>query len=69
MYRDKRLLDKANVENVRRCRAAVQASADKIYEVFAKRKIPNPPDYQALRHVCDLNAVCGDQELKHLFTF
>lgn len=69
MYGDKRLLDEVNKDNLERCRSALQASVDEVYNVFKGQKIPDPPDYQALTHVCDLDAVRGEQVLKHLFTF
>ncbi|KAJ8488124.1 hypothetical protein ONZ51_g3730 [Trametes cubensis] len=46
-YGDKRVLDKEDAENLRRCVAAIQASADEIYEAFVTKNAPSSSNYKA----------------------
>ncbi|KAI0334364.1 fucose-specific lectin [Cubamyces sp. BRFM 1775] len=46
-YGDKRVLDKEDAENLRRCVAAIQASADEIYEAFLSKHAPPSSQYKA----------------------
>ncbi|KAH9897835.1 fungal fucose-specific lectin-domain-containing protein [Cubamyces lactineus] len=46
-YGDKRVLDKEDAENLKRCVAAVQASADEVYEAFVTKTVPPSGNYKA----------------------
>ncbi|EKM58568.1 uncharacterized protein PHACADRAFT_207388 [Phanerochaete carnosa HHB-10118-sp] len=54
-YGDKRALDAVNKENLERCLAAVQASADEIYAAYLTRQVPNPVDFRAWNHAPTLD--------------
>ena len=69
-YGDKRALDEGNAENLRRCVAAVQVSADEIYTAYSIRQAPSASTYAAWRHAPTLeSARSPSQELTELFTF
>ena len=69
-YGDKRALDKEAVENLKRCVAAVQASAGEIYTAYSTRGASSPSDYAAWRMVPTLgSARSSNQVLAKLFTF
>ena len=67
-YGDKRMLDKEDAENLKRCVAAVQASADEIYTAYKTKQAP--PTYAAWGIAPTLeSARSPDQALAKLFTF
>ena len=68
-YGDKRALDKAATENLMRCVAAVQASADEIYTAYLTGEAPPPSTYAAWRIAPTLeSARSTSQVLAKLFT-
>ena len=68
-YGDKLALDKANEPNLKRCVAAVQASADEIYVTYSTKKAPSPSVYAAWEIAPTLeSARSPEQELAELFT-
>jgi len=69
-YGDKRALDRAAAENLRRCVAAVQASAGEIYIAYSVRRVPSPSNYTAWKMAPTLeSARSTNQALAKLFTF
>ena len=69
-YGDKRMLDTEDAENLRRCVAAVQVSANEIYAAYSTKQAPSPSTYAAWRHAPTLeSARSKNQELAKLFTF
>ena len=68
-YGDKRLLDKDDIFNKVRCKAAVQASADEVYQAFINRKMPEKVG-KAWEHAPTVESACdiSRQELSPLFT-
>ena len=69
-YGDKRALDKADAENLKRCVEAVQASADEIYTAYSTKKAPSPSAYAAWEIAPTLeSARSTSQLLAKLFTF
>ena len=44
-YGDKRALDEVAADNLKRCVAAVQASANEIYAAYTSKTIPSPSNY------------------------
>ena len=46
-YGDKRALDEVAADNLKRCVAAVQASADEIYTAYTSKTIPSSSNYKA----------------------
>ena len=69
-YGDKRALDKEDADNLKRCVAAVQASADEIYIAYSTKKAPSPSSYAAWNIAPTLNsALSTSQQLATLFTF
>ena len=68
-YGDKRALDEANELNLKRCVAAVQASADEIYVAYSTGEAPAPSAYAAWKIAPTLeSARSPEQELVELFT-
>ena len=69
-YGNKQALDEGNAENLRRCVAAVQASADEIYTAYSTKQAPSASTYAAWRHAPTLDSARSpSQELTELFTF
>ena len=69
-YGDRRALDKVAAENLKRCVAAVQSSADEIYAAYSTGESPSPPNYAAWRMAPTLeSARSTSQALAKLFTF
>jgi len=69
-YGDKRALDKVAAENLKRCVAAVQASADEIYTAYSTKQAPSPSTYTAWKIAPTLeSARSTNQALTKLFTF
>lgn len=66
-FGDKRLLDRENNDNKERCLAAIQASADEVFQAYQTREVPSPDNYKAWTHACTLDSAHGDQELVPLF--
>jgi len=67
---DKRALDKAAAENLKRCVTPVQASAGEIYAAYSVRRVPLPSNYAAWKITPTLESVRStNQELAKLFTF
>lgn len=68
-YGDKRALDIVDKENKTRCVAAVQASADEIYEAYKTKNIPTPENYKAWAEAPTLASARGPQVMGPLFHF
>jgi len=68
-FGDKRALDKVNAEGRKRCVAAVQASADEIYEAYKTKAVPDSSQYKAWTHAPTLESARAPQLLAPLFTF
>lgn len=66
-YGDKKALDQANVDNKNRCIAAVQASADEIFQAFTSKTVPAEADYKAWAYAPTLASATGPQALVPLF--
>lgn len=70
VYGDKRALDPVNKDNLGRCLAAVQASADEIYAAWKIEQVPDVKDFKVWTIACTLESAADEsQVLKHLFTF
>ena len=70
MYGDKRLLDKADLENRNLVIQAVQASADEIFQAWSTQQMPAPNSYQAWQYAPTLDSArATTQALATLFTF
>jgi hypothetical protein len=70
MYGDKRLLDRVDVTNRNLVIAAVQTSADEIFEAWFMQRVPNPSSYRAWYFAPTLaSARAYTQVLAPLFTF
>lgn len=68
LYGDKRGLDTVNEESKRRCLAAIQASADEIYDAWKTQIKPDRQKYRAWAHAPTLESAYGSQTLAALFT-
>jgi len=69
-YGDKRAFDREAAENLKRCVAAVQASAGEIYTAYSTRRAPLPSNYAVWRMAPTLeSARSTSQALATLFTF
>jgi hypothetical protein len=69
-YGDKRALDQESAENLKRCVAAVQASADEIYTAYSTGTAPSSSDYAAWKIAPTLDSARStNQQLATLFTF
>ncbi|KAH9847517.1 fungal fucose-specific lectin-domain-containing protein [Lenzites betulinus] len=69
-FGDRNALDTANSANVERCVAAVQASADEIYEAFTNPgAVTSPRAYKAWTIAPTLKSALGNQELAPLFCY
>jgi hypothetical protein len=65
IYGDKRVLDVEDSENKTRCLAAVQASADEIYDAWKTKQ--KPATYKAWSHAPTLESAAAHQVLAPLF--
>jgi len=69
-YGDKRALDQEAAENLKRCVAAVQASADEIYTAYSTGTAPSPSNYAVWEIAPTLDSARStNQQLATLFTF
>ncbi|KAL1679136.1 fungal fucose-specific lectin-domain-containing protein [Schizophyllum commune] len=68
-YGDKRALDEVATDNLKRCVAAVQASADEIYTAYTSKTIPSPSNYKAWTIAPTLESALGTQTLAPLFKY
>ena len=68
-YGDKRALDEVAADNLKRCVAAVQASADEIYTAYVGKTIPSPSNYKAWTIAPTLESALGTQDLAPLFKY
>lgn len=68
-YGDKRALDEVDADNVKRCVAAVQASADEIYAAYTSKTIPSSSSYKAWTIAPTLESALGTQTLGPLFKY
>lgn len=67
-YGDRRLLDKVDHDNLRRCMLAVQASANEVYLAWKTKKVPDPSKFKAWRIMPGkASAVATSQPLSPLF--
>ncbi|EJD48240.1 hypothetical protein AURDEDRAFT_61348, partial [Auricularia subglabra TFB-10046 SS5] len=66
-YGDKRALDEGNADNLKRCVAAVQASADEVYAAYTSKKVPAPGSYKVWTLAPTLESALGTQDLSPLF--
>jgi hypothetical protein len=70
MYGDKRLLSDVDKTNMTYCLAAVQASADEVYEAWKTGTIPPVESFQAWKHAPTLESARSDTQLvAPLFNF
>ena len=69
IYGDKRALDEVDADNLKRCVAAVQASADEVWAAFWTGVVPDPSEYKAWTFAPTLDSARGHQVLSTLFTF
>ncbi|KAI0340287.1 hypothetical protein BDW22DRAFT_1379022 [Trametopsis cervina] len=69
-YGDKRALDTENADNLKRCVAAVQASADEVYKAYHSKTAPPPSKYEVWKIAPTLESAHGmNKTLATLFTF
>ena len=68
-YGDKRALDKVAADNLKRCVAAVQASADEVYAAYTTKTVPSPDAYKAWAIAPTLESAHRLQELAPLFKY
>ena len=68
-YGDKRALDKVAADNLKRCVAAVQASADEVYAAYTMKTVPSPNAYKAWAIAPTLESARRPQELTPLFKY
>ena len=69
-YGDKRALDQEASENLKRCVASVQASADEFYTAYSTNTTPSSSNYAAWKIAPTLDSARStNQQLETLFTF
>ncbi|KAI0642737.1 fungal fucose-specific lectin-domain-containing protein [Trametes meyenii] len=68
-YGDRRALDTEASGNLKRCVAAVQASADEVYHAYVSKNMPSPRSYKAWTIAPTLESARGQQELSPLFRY
>ncbi|KAL1748022.1 fungal fucose-specific lectin-domain-containing protein [Schizophyllum fasciatum] len=68
-YGDKRALDEVAADNLKRCVAAVQSSADEIYAAYTNKTVPSPSNYKAWTIAPTLASALGTQTLAPLFKY
>lgn len=67
MFGDGYLLDKANDQNLKKSFAAVQKSADEVYQAWKEKKVLKKADYGALKILPTLESAQKNQVLAPLF--